>query len=562
MPWILDISTIDVGQGESALIIARDTAGGGASRTMLIDGGESGYAATVHNFVAARLALHGLAHVDVDVTTHYDDDHSGGVIALLEADIFEASAELIGAAAARAALAAIAAGRIGQEVIGAAGAAAIAAASGAYDAPGGPMRANIADLAGADTHGTAVPPGLSNDQAARWGFPFAANRLGNTVGAFNPTIVQGGGRRNSVAADAAVLAGTLPVPTPLAGRSAGATAAAFTGMRAGIPANANFRTNGIYRNAELVNVGWTPNIPAAYVNAVNGIATFNGGGAITVPTAVHGNRSLVQADLTDEVLWDTLGGGGGALAPAGAPAAFVVAAGGWIWEVPPAAAPIPGGNDGNGLSIGLVIRFDNFYFYTGGDLPTAGENALGVTVMAQPLPDPQGGAAFAAPASFAAFKCGHHGADSSTSTPFINALAAPVAIISVGGGVFNGVAHPGPAAITRLHTNANITNFYLTNCEAQTGYIPSSFGVTQVFPPVGGPGPPYPPYSPNKSRVAGDNGLGNLVPGRPRGDIVVEVTQANATAGPGGGRTFDITYFDDDDYGLGPTGQITVAQVF
>jgi beta-lactamase superfamily II metal-dependent hydrolase len=565
LAWLLDISTIDVGQGESSLIIARDTAPGGASRTMLIDGGESGYAATVHNFVAGRLALHGLAHVDVILTTHYDDDHSGGIIALLEADIFEAAAEIVGAAAARAALAAIAAGRVGQEVIAAAAAAAMAAALGAYDAPGGPMRANIADLAGADTHAVAIPLAKSNDQIARWAFRYGINRKAITLGAFNPIIVQGTTRCNSTAAAAAVLAGTLPVPTTLGPRSAGATAAAFTAMRTGIPANANFVTNGIYRNAALVDVGWTPNIPADYVNAVNAKAAFiGGGGAITVPTAAHGNRALGQAELTDEVLWDTLGGGGGALAPAGAPAAFVVAAGGWIWEVPAAQAPIPGGNDGNGLSIGLVVRFDNFYFYTGGDLPTTGEDALGVTVMAQTLPNPQGGMAFAAPASFSAFKCGHHGADSSTSTPFINALAAPVAIISVGGGVFNGVTHPGPAAVSRLHHNGNITNFYLTNCEDLRGYIPSSFGKNQIFPPLGAPTPPpvYPNYAPNKSRVAGDNGLANRIPGRPRGDIVIEVTQANATAGPGPARTFDITYFDDDDYGFGPLGATTVAQAF
>ncbi|MFI0846893.1 hypothetical protein [Mesorhizobium sp. IMUNJ 23232] len=564
MPWILEIATIDVGQGESSLIIARDTAAGGASRTMLIDGGEPGYAATVHNFVTARLAVHGLQRVDVIVTTHYDDDHSGGVIALLQADIFEASAEIIGAAAARAALAAIAAGRVGQQVIAAAGAAAIAATLGAYDAPGGPMRANIADLAGADTHALVLPIGRTNNQVVRWAFQTGINRVEVTPGAFNPILVQGAGRRNSVPAEAAVLAGTLPVPTALGPRSAGATAAAFVAMGAGIPVNANLVTNGIYRNAILVDVGRTPNIPADYVNAVNGTASFTAGaGAITVPTAVHAERFLGQADLANEVLWNTRGAGGPALAPAGAPAAFVVAASGWIWKVPAAAAPIPGGEDGNGLSIGLVIRFENFYFYTGGDLPTAGEDVLAVTVKAQPLPNPQGGPAFAAPLRFAAFKCGHHGANTSTSTAFIDGLAAWVAIISVGGGVFNGVAHPSPAAITRLHANLNITNFYMTNCLVETGYIPSSFGQNQIFPPAGAPVPPpvYPPYAPNKSRVAGDNSQPNLNAGRPRGDIMIEVTAANALAGPGA-RTFDITYFEDDNYGPGPVGAFTVHQPF
>ena len=46
MPWRLEISTIDVGQGDSSLIIADD--GNGQVRSMLIDGGLGGYAETVH----------------------------------------------------------------------------------------------------------------------------------------------------------------------------------------------------------------------------------------------------------------------------------------------------------------------------------------------------------------------------------------------------------------------------------------------------------------------------------------------------------------------------------
>ncbi|MEQ1955434.1 hypothetical protein [Mesorhizobium sp. CN2-181] len=561
MPWILNIATIDVGQGESALIIARDTGPGGASRTMLIDGGRALHASTVNNFVAGQLALHGVQEVNVIVTSHFDVDHSGGVVALLQADIFEASAEIVGAAAARAAIAAIAAGRVGQQVIVAAAAAGLAATLGAYDVPGGPQRANIADLAGQDTHGVAVPLGTTNAQAAALGIPYGDHRVAITLGAMNPVIVRNGPRQTNVASDAGVLAGTVPLGTALGPRAMGATGAAFTAMAPGIPATARFRTFQVFRNAILVDPG-AAGATAGYLNSVAGTATFTGGATITVPTAVHNRRSLSQPDLTDEVLWDTLGGGA-ALAPAGSPAAFVVAANGWMWEVPPALAPIPGGAGNNGLSIGLVLRFGNFYFYTGGDLTTVGEDALAATVMAQALPNPQGGAPFPAPLNFAAFKAGHHGADGSTSTAFINALSAPVAVISVGGGIFNGVAHPGPAAIGRLHANGNIGNFYLTNCQFQTGHIPSSFGVNQIFPPPGGPIPPpaYPAYAPNKSRVAGDNGLPNLTPGRPRGDIVINVTQANANAGPGG-RTFDISYFDDDAYFGVTVGPTVVAQAF
>jgi beta-lactamase superfamily II metal-dependent hydrolase len=563
MPWILEISTIDVGQGESALIIARDTAAGGASRTMLIDGGRALHAETVHDFVAAQLAVHGLARVDVIVTSHYDVDHSGGVIALLQSDIFEASAEIIGAAAARAALAAIAAGRVGQQqVIAAAAAAAIAAALGAYDVPGGLLRANVADLAGQDTH-VAIPLGQTNAQIARWAIAIGDHRIAITPGGMNPIIVRNGPRQTSVAVAAGLIAGTVPLPTGIGPRSIAGTVAAFNEMNAGIPATAAFQTHRIYRNAILVDPG-AAGVPAGYLNSVAGMATFIGGAAITVPTAAHRRRSLGQGNLTNEIFWNTLGGGGAALAPAGSPAAFVVAANGWMWQVPPALAPIPGGAGNNGLSIGLVLRFGNFYFYTGGDLTTVGEDALATTVMAQPLPNPLGGAPFLPPPNFAAFKCGHHGSDRSTSMAFINTLQAPVAVISVGGGIFNGVAHPGPATVTRLHASG-VTNFYLTNCQFQTGHVPSSFGVNQIFPPAGAPVPPpvYPPYIPNKSRVAGDNSQPNLTPGRPRGDITIDVTQANAIAGPGGGRTFDITYFEDDDYfGWGPQGATTVHQPF
>jgi beta-lactamase superfamily II metal-dependent hydrolase len=85
MAWELQIHTIDVGQGESSLIVARDTAAGGQHRTMLIDGGEAGFAETVHNYVAAQLGPLGIP-LDHILVSHYDGDHSGGVTALLQAD--------------------------------------------------------------------------------------------------------------------------------------------------------------------------------------------------------------------------------------------------------------------------------------------------------------------------------------------------------------------------------------------------------------------------------------------------------------------------------------------
>ena len=82
MAWNTYIHTIDVGQGESSLIIAKDDGSGGESRTMLIDGGLSVYAATVHKFVAEKVS----GPLNQMVFSHYDKDHSGGLMAILIAD--------------------------------------------------------------------------------------------------------------------------------------------------------------------------------------------------------------------------------------------------------------------------------------------------------------------------------------------------------------------------------------------------------------------------------------------------------------------------------------------
>ena len=158
MPWELEISTIDVGQGESSLVIARDTAVGGQVRTMLIDAGEPGYAPAVHHYIQQRFAVLGIQRLDHILVTHYDDDHSGGVTSRLTADNFYAIVEVIAQAAADAVVAAMATPVDAAHQVAAAAAAAAAAACGGYDLPGLPC-AEIAVSAGAEAevmglHGT------------------------------------------------------------------------------------------------------------------------------------------------------------------------------------------------------------------------------------------------------------------------------------------------------------------------------------------------------------------------------------------------------------------------
>jgi hypothetical protein len=82
MAWTLDIHVIDVGAGDSSLIIANDPVGGN-STSMLIDGGLTSSARTVHNKVVASLPGPALNTI---LVSHYDVDHSIGIAGLLLSD--------------------------------------------------------------------------------------------------------------------------------------------------------------------------------------------------------------------------------------------------------------------------------------------------------------------------------------------------------------------------------------------------------------------------------------------------------------------------------------------
>ena len=73
----LEIHHIDVGQGDSTLVLLRN--GDGVVYSCLIDGGESGQALMIHDYMAACGVI-ALNHIFV---THYDRDHFRGVLALL-----------------------------------------------------------------------------------------------------------------------------------------------------------------------------------------------------------------------------------------------------------------------------------------------------------------------------------------------------------------------------------------------------------------------------------------------------------------------------------------------
>lgn len=84
-PGMLELTTIDVGQGESLLLVTPN------GRTVLVDtGGLSGFSATSRldtgeDIVAPFLWSRGFRRLDRLVLTHYDYDHAGGALAILRA---------------------------------------------------------------------------------------------------------------------------------------------------------------------------------------------------------------------------------------------------------------------------------------------------------------------------------------------------------------------------------------------------------------------------------------------------------------------------------------------
>lgn len=86
MEWRLEIHHIDVGQGDSTLIIARKIEPEGKDyktvgiRTALIDGGNLGKGNTVDNYIKNLK----IKEINVMVATHYDEDHFNGLRYLLK----------------------------------------------------------------------------------------------------------------------------------------------------------------------------------------------------------------------------------------------------------------------------------------------------------------------------------------------------------------------------------------------------------------------------------------------------------------------------------------------
>jgi beta-lactamase superfamily II metal-dependent hydrolase len=516
MAWELEISTIDVAQGESSLVVARDAGGPGGARVMIIDGGRQSWGPVVHRYVRGRLAALGLARVDHLLVTHYDADHVGGVESLLNSDNLWALCTVLGNAAALAWTVANNVGAPAGDCVAAAAAAAAAASRGGYNIPGGNQYASLAHDAGLDAQLLRNP---TPKDGASLGREYANDRPHNPVLLVSTVTVEGTAVRTAIAAAAAA-----GVPGP-------AIRAAYRKLKTQIPSPV--RTEGLYRSIHLIDIGDTTHVPDEYEPLIDGRVYFTNGNQAEPPGTNRTRTSVAPADNGDELLWHS--GPNTMAAPANSPAAFMVANNKWIWLDPGNHCPINSNEPENDDSIALVIRFGNFFFYTGGDLPWQGENLIADAVMGTGLPNPQGGPAFPVPNRIPAFKCGHHGSEKSTSAYFLGQIDPDAAFISCGfNGFGRGDQHPTQVLIDRLQAYMNLTNFYLTNCKYVTNYIPASNGADQLSDVN------------NRSRICGDNADDNLDRQRVRGTSRLYLNQAESIAG---GGPFHV-YYDDHDANL------------
>lgn len=513
MAWNLFVYTIDVSQGESSLIIADDPAIP-QRRTMLVDGGESRQGSVVNQFIAAR----GINAVDHILITHYDTDHSGGIMSLLEADNFHVICQYLATSAATWAV-----GNNRPQQIASAAAAICAAILGAYDDPGGAQHANYQSIVALAVR-MIVPATYTDAQAAALGIKEAEDDL--RYSNLNPVLVpiRSTAKRRATARLAAIAAvNALAAGT----QQAAAYNAVYGSLRTIVKSRPQFRTMGRFNQTHMIDTGNTFGLPGIYTALVGGYVMMSS----TWIKAPGINRTRSTPGLGTECLWNS--GPNAIVAPVNAPAVYVLARNAYVWHAPPNTVPLAQALDNNNDSFGLVLRFNNFFFYTGGDLVSAGENLIADAIRGYGLPNPNNNNnPYPIPASIAAFKCGHHGADTCTSNYFLQTLNPKAALISSGR---NSYGHPNQNLVNRLQACNSLSFFYLTGCDGTkinipASYIPPQNQLTTAF---------------NKSRVAGYYNPANPLGPNAPGNIQLSVDEAQSLSALLT-RHFTVTYYDED----------------
>lgn len=509
MAWVLDIHVIDVGAGDSSLIVAEEPVAGHLT-TMLIDGGLTSSAQTVYNKITTEVNA-----LDTILVSHYDIDHSIGVVGMLLADNLWRLCDIVTGIAIPALPLP---GYIRADEVARMAARATAAALGATALEANPF--GVAATIG-------LPAASTDAQAADEGVhQLQGYRNGDFTGAALVPRPISRGRAASAASVAAI--GSIVAGHALGVVQATFRTALFTALRTAVPQGARFETGGMFHNTTVIDIGNTAQSAPSYNLAVTGGLSFAG---TVVPQVPGLARARIQIPaLGSEVLW-------GAAGPpaANAPVAIVISTPlnwggattgtGWRGPNPPnAPANFQGGTPGNCASIGVVLRFGNFTHYSAGDLPSTGEDLIGDRLVNRAFPDGYGGLTPALP-RIVSLKASHHGSAESSSNHFVGTVAPFTAAISCG------LKHNHPTQRVIDTLNGVAPRIYLTNCNYPRLNVPFSTLANQITTPG------------NRAFVSGDNVTPNNAPGRNRGDIRFHVTQANATA-VGPPRHYDVQYWE------------------
>lgn len=113
----------------------------------------------------------------------------------------------------------------------------------------------------------------------------------------------------------------------------------------------------------------------------------------------------------------------------------------------------------NEASIALLLHFQNFKFFLGGDLTEDGEDPLGDEI-----------------GHICALKCGHHGSKHSSSRDFLDAITPSAAFISAAS---HSYCHPDDDTIGRLCATGSLHRCYLTNCVYNRGGVNPGFAAQE-----------------------------------------------------------------------------------
>lgn len=286
MAWELRIHHIDVGRGESALIVARDPAIP-LQRSLLIDGGLPSYGETVHDYLFAHLNGQALDRI---VVTHFDNDHHGGITSLLIADTQHRQCELLANATGDAAFAAAGATQLHQ--ICAAAAACVAASFGAHG-----TQAQHAVAAGANSQaGLGANTPLA---AADHGIAYAENNYQNNNALVQRLIPIGSTLlRRQVARSAGIAAGS--VGGAAAAKRTAAMTAIYNRLQTTVLPVCRFQTGGDYANVDLIDIGNnTLNAlpPQNFVNAVGGTIMLSQNNLVSGERGRRISTEPVQAEV-------------------------------------------------------------------------------------------------------------------------------------------------------------------------------------------------------------------------------------------------------------------------